>query len=157
TEWIISECCNIINKYKLNIPIAINLSGEHFKESFNLIGYLNQILKGFHINPSSIELEITETVFMGEAKENLTILVDLKRMGFKIAIDDFGTGFSSLSYLKKIAADYIKIDKSFIDNIPNNIDSVIITKAIIDLSHALDKKIIAEGVETIEQLQFLVN
>jgi diguanylate cyclase (GGDEF)-like protein len=157
TEWIISECCNIINTYKLNIPIAINLSGEHFKESFNLIGYLNQILKGFHINSNQIELEITETVFMNESKESLSVLVDLKRMGFKIAIDDFGTGFSSLSYLKNIAADYIKIDKSFIDNIPNNIDSVIITKAIMDLSHALGKKIIAEGVETLEQVQFLVN
>jgi diguanylate cyclase (GGDEF)-like protein len=157
TEWIISECCNIINKYKLNIPIAINLSGEHFKENFNLIGYLNQILKGFHVNTNNIELEITETVFMSEIKQNLAVLVDLKRMGFKIAIDDFGTGFSSLSYLKNIAADYIKIDKSFIDNVPNNIDSVIITKAIIELSHSLDKKIIAEGVETLEQLQFLVN
>jgi diguanylate cyclase (GGDEF)-like protein len=157
TEWIIFEACNIINKYKLKIPIAINLSGEHFKENFNLIGYLNQILKGFHINPSSIELEITEKVFMSESKQNLNVLVDLKKMGFKIAIDDFGTGFSSLSYLKNIAADYIKIDKSFIDNIPDDVESVIITKAIMDLAHSLNKNVIAEGVETLRQLQFLVN
>jgi diguanylate cyclase (GGDEF)-like protein/PAS domain S-box-containing protein len=157
TEWILTEACNIINKYKLTIPIAVNLSSEHFKENFNLIGYLNQILKAYHVGPSNLELEITESVFMRNTKQNLSVLIDLKRMGFKIAIDDFGTGFSSLSYLKNIAADYIKIDKSFIDNIPDNTDSVIITKAIIDLAHSLNKKVIAEGVESLRQLQFLVD
>lgn len=157
TEWIILESCNIIKKYKLNIPIAINLSAEHFKGNFKLAGYLDQILKGFHVSSSHIDLEMTETVLMNETKHNLSTLIDLKKMGFKIAIDDFGTGFSSLNYLKNIAADYIKIDKSFVDNIPHNLESVIIIKAIIDLAHALKKEVIAEGVETLEQLQFLID
>jgi diguanylate cyclase (GGDEF)-like protein len=156
SEWIIRDVCELIAKHALSIPIAINISANHIKPEYNLAAYLKQITQGYHVPTTQIELEITETVLLGDTQEVLNILANLKSLGFKLTLDDFGTKFSSLNYLKNIAVDHIKIDKSFIDNIPGNRDNVTIIKAIIAMFHALDKKIIAEGVETVEQLTFLI-
>lgn len=156
TEWIIRDVFNQIIHHKLTIPIAINISASHLKPGYNLDGYLRQMLQGFHLNPASVELEITESALMEDTDLALTILANLKSLGFCLTLDDFGTKFSSLSYLKDIAVDKIKLDKSFIDNIPGSNDNVIIIHAILGLFRALGKRVVAEGVENVEQLRFLV-
>jgi len=155
TEWVIREVFSLIAENKLTVPVAINISPRHFREDYNLSGYLKQMIKGFHIHPNQIELEITETVLMYDIEHILFILANLKSIGFTLTLDDFGTKFSSLNYLTKIAIDKVKIDKSFIDNYPNMQDNIPIIKAIIALFHTLNKKIIAEGAETAEQVSFL--
>ncbi|MDQ7083651.1 MAG: EAL domain-containing protein [Sulfurovum sp.] len=102
-------------------------------------------------------MELTERYIMEYSTEKLTILDDLRSLGCKIAIDDFGTGYSSMSYLKSLAIDTIKIDKSFIVDIPKNKHDVEVSKAIILLSHSLGYKVIAEGVETAEQEALLAS
>ncbi len=138
-----------------NIGIALNFSAKFFKKGL-VYKKLNEMIKDKKLC-RCIEIEITEREIMQDVDENLKTLNLLKSMGFKISIDDFGTGYSSLSYLKKLPIDLIKIDISFIRDIPEDINDVIITKTIINMAHNLGLQTIAEGIEREEQLYILKN
>jgi len=113
------------------------------------------ILKDTGLPPACLELELTESILMREVNEAMLILDGLKRLGLSIAIDDFGTGYSSLNYLKQFPIDVLKIDRSFVDGLPSGEQDAQIARAIIAMAHSLNLSVIAEGVETHEQLEFL--
>ena len=108
-------------------------------------------------NAECLALEVTEGQIMTDPEEAIKILNKISEMGIELAVDDFGTGYSSLSYLKKLPINKLKIDQSFVRDLPDNEEDIAITRAVIALAHSLNLKIIAEGVETKEQKEFLVN
>lgn len=116
---------------------------------------LAQVLEKTGLHPNYLELELTESIGMENVERAITKLQELKALGVKLSIDDFGTGYSSLSYLKRFPIDTLKIDQSFVQHIPTNPNDAAITTAIIAMAHSLNLKVIAEGVETEEQLTFL--
>jgi len=136
------------------LGIAVNLSARQFADS-QLLPKLTDIIHASGIDPSSLELEITESVVMSHGECAVAVLEQLKSIGVKIAIDDFGTGYSSLSYLKRFPIDSIKVDRTFIHDIPADSGDMKIAHAIIAMAHALRLKVVAEGVENAEQLKFL--
>lgn len=134
--------------------VAVNLSPFELKQ-FGLIANIADTVKRSGLDPQWLELEITESGIMENEKEAIKILTNIHEMGISISIDDFGTGYSSLSKLKDYPIDTLKIDKIFVDNLPNDKKSVTIVTSIIDLAHNLGFKVVAEGVEKQEQLEFL--
>jgi EAL domain-containing protein (putative c-di-GMP-specific phosphodiesterase class I) len=114
-----------------------------------------RVLNETGLDPTSLEFEITESMVMHNPERAVKLLAKLKDMGIHLSIDDFGTGYSSLSYLKRFPLDSLKIDRSFIQDLPGNSDDAAITQAIIAMAHSLRLKVIAEGVDTEEQLRFL--
>jgi len=142
------------DKYNAPLLVSVNLSGRHFQQA-TLLDEVADVLQKTGVNPSHVILEITETTAMAGAQSTIEILTKLKSLGVRLAIDDFGTGFSSLSYLKRFPVDLLKIDKSFVDGVALEGHDSAIVKAIISLGHALGMKLIAEGVETVEQLEAL--
>lgn len=157
-EWVLRAAC-AQNKalQDAGIPpvrISVNLSARQFKH-YNLTAMIAGILAETGLAPEYLELELTESAIMANRKEIRKILWELKRMGVSLAIDDFGTGYSSFSYLKHFPIDRIKIDRSFIGEISTNPNDAAITRAIIAMSHNLGLRVIAEGVETKEQLELL--
>jgi EAL domain-containing protein (putative c-di-GMP-specific phosphodiesterase class I) len=108
----------------------------------------------YRVDPASLELEVTESHLMEQPHEAVEVLAQLKALGVRLSIDDFGTGYSSLSYLQKFPVDFIKIDRSFLSDVGRD-GNAVITRAIIALGHSLQMKVIAEGVETREQISFL--
>jgi EAL domain-containing protein (putative c-di-GMP-specific phosphodiesterase class I) len=145
-DWVIKQVCQSINKWKKKgvkiVPISINISAQRFLKS-DWKKFIHIILEETNMNPSMLELEITETTLIRHEEAVYSAIQFLKELGIKIALDDFGTGYSSLTHLRQYPIDTIKIDKSFIDNI---------TK---EESEGLNINVVAEGVETIEQLTFL--
>jgi diguanylate cyclase (GGDEF)-like protein/PAS domain S-box-containing protein len=157
-EWVLRAAC-AHNKalQDAGIPpvrISVNLSARQFKH-YNLPAMIAGILAETGLAPEYLELELTESTIMANRKDIKSILWELKRMGVSLAIDDFGTGYSSFSYLKHFPIDRIKIDRSFIREISTNPNDAAIARAIIAMSHSLGLKVIAEGVETKEQLDLL--
>jgi diguanylate cyclase (GGDEF)-like protein len=136
------------------VTMAVNLSGQHFSRQ-NMLETVARVVAGTGLDPRYLELELTESVLMKNAMETITTLQALKDLGLQISIDDFGTGYSSLSYLKRFPLDTLKIDQSFIREVTTDSDSAAITKAIIAMAHNLKLKVLAEGVETEAQLEFL--
>ncbi|RKZ93032.1 MAG: hypothetical protein DRQ43_08480, partial [Gammaproteobacteria bacterium] len=134
--------------------IAVNISAMHFQQK-NFISEIKSLLSEIDFNPEFLELELTESALMNSTQESVDKLTQLKALGIKVSIDDFGTGYSSMSYLKQLPVDILKIDKSFIDGIPGDLNNTAITKAIIELAHQFGMKTIAEGVEHKKQLDFL--
>jgi len=134
--------------------IAINISPRQLRHE-NFIADVEELIEQFDIGATALEFEITESLFISDDKNILNRLDKLNKLGINIAIDDFGKGYSSLSYLKKLPVQTLKIDKLFIDDICEDKDSIEIVKAIIAMAKSLDKIVIAEGVETIEQLNIL--
>ena len=137
-----------------NLTVAVNLSARQFADPL-LLPKLTQIIHASGLDPSSLELEITESMVMAQGTGAVEVLVKLKSIGVQIAIDDFGTGYSSLAYLKRFPIDTLKVDRSFIRDIPADSGDRNITRAIISMAHSLRLKVVAEGVETAEQLNFL--
>jgi EAL domain-containing protein (putative c-di-GMP-specific phosphodiesterase class I) len=135
-------------------PIAVNISGRQFQRG-NLIQIIKDALQTTSTPPSALEIEVTESLFMDETSDAIAVLHELRQMGIKVAIDDFGTGYSSMSYLRLLPIDYIKIDMSFITDMINDSNSRTIVEVIITLAHKLHKIVIAEGVETLDQLNLL--
>ena len=136
------------------LPIAINISARQFRyDSF--VEYFQNILKETNVPASMLELEVTESLLMTDIENTISMLNELKSMGFKISIDDFGTGYSSLSYLKKLPVDTLKIDRSFVLDVSDNKDDKEIISTILSMAENLNLHVIAEGVENIEQLNFL--
>jgi EAL domain-containing protein (putative c-di-GMP-specific phosphodiesterase class I) len=138
-----------------NAKVAVNLSTVQLKHS-DIFETVKKNLELTKLDPKFLELEITETFIMENIEESILILQNLKNIGVQLSIDDFGTGYSSLSYLKQFPIDKLKIDKSFICEIPNSKKDVAITKTIIALAQGLEIEVIAEGVEKQEQKEFLM-
>ena len=134
--------------------VSVNLSGKHLQQA-TLIDEVRDVIETTGIDPRSLIIEITETVAMAGAETTIEILARLKSLGVQLAIDDFGTGFSSLAYLKRFPVDLLKIDKSFIAGVAHRGHDTAIVEAIIALGHALGLRVIAEGVETPDQLRQL--
>ncbi len=158
TEWVVNEACMQNSKWQLKgykpIRMAINLSPKQFKRPDIARTIFNKIVFA-DLSPKYIELEITESALMEDVNKSNEILKELKKWGIEISIDDFGTGYSSLSYLKKFPIDTLKIDRSFVRDILDDKDDAAIVSAIIAMANSLRLNVIAEGVETGEQLNFL--
>ena len=153
-EWVLREACAEAASWPRPLQIAVNLSPAQFKQG-DLPGLVHSVLLQTGLAPSRLELEITEGVLIGDFTRAVSILRRLKNLGVRIAMDDFGTGYSSLSYLQSFPFDKIKIDRSFIANLHLNHQSAAIVRAMIGLARGLEVPVVAEGVETSEQLDFL--
>ncbi|HAG78124.1 MAG TPA: diguanylate cyclase, partial [Pseudomonas sp.] len=157
-KWVAREACRMgvtLSALGLGTPqIAINLSPKQFSDP-DLLGTIAAILLEEQLPAAQLELELTESLLLEATEETRQQLIGLKALGLTLAMDDFGTGYSSLSYLKKFPIDVIKIDRSFIKDIPGNQDDVEITSAVIAMARKLHLKVVAEGIETPEQLKFL--
>ncbi len=153
-----SACCQIKTWYDSGLNpgrVAVNLSGKQLRKR-DLTSKIFAILTKTQCDPKWLELEVTESFFVDRPEDAIAILEDLRNAGIELAIDDFGTGYSSLSYLKHLPISKLKIDRSFIGNIPLDEDDKTITRAIIALAKSLELRVIAEGVETEHQHNFLV-
>ena len=159
-EWVLKTACAQNKKWQdmgcLYAPVAVNISALQF-HTRNLGGLVKQVLHDTGLAPCYLELEITEGVVMKDVESTIETLENLKSMGVLLSIDDFGTGYSSLSYLTRFPLDTLKIDKSFVCDIMNNRGNAAIIRTIITMSHHLGLKVVAEGIETVEQLAFLKN
>lgn len=159
-EWVLETVCLQLqewHKADIKIPkIAVNLSPKQFMDA-NLLKMTKNIIDKTNIDPSLIGLEITENISLVQKESVIHIINSLKKQGFKLLIDDFGKGHSNLSYLQQLPIDSIKIDRAFISDIPQNKNNIALTKAIIAMAHELHITVVAEGVETKEQLEFLDN
>lgn len=158
-NWVIEQACMQIKEWNElcaeEITIAINISAKQFQQP-TLVSTIQKAIQTFQINPSLLEIEITEGV-MQDTAETAPILKSLKDLGISIAIDDFGTGYSSLNYLKSFPIDVLKVDQSFIRGIHNNEKDAAITTTIIHLANSLGMKVVAEGIEEEAQANFLLN
>lgn len=158
-EWVLRTACLQMKMWQEagfpQMRVAVNLSRRQFKQK-NLSDRVSLVLKETGLEANFLELEITEGMVMQNEAAAAIILKEWQQLGIKISIDDFGTGYSSLSYLKDFPFDIIKIDKSFVSNIREDRKTAAITIAIVQLAHSLDLKVIAEGVETGEELDFLL-
>jgi EAL domain-containing protein (putative c-di-GMP-specific phosphodiesterase class I) len=157
-EWILRQACADHRDWKDkgfgSIPVSVNLSARQFRDQ-GLVEMIRRVLKQSAVEPRMIELEITESCVMEDPEVALHILQECHDMGMRIAIDDFGTGYSSLSYLKKFPLDVLKIDQSFVADVPADEDDAAIIDTIIAMGHRLKLDVIAEGVETEAQADFL--
>jgi diguanylate cyclase (GGDEF)-like protein len=156
--WVLLTACQQNKRWQeaglAPLRVAVNLSAVQFRQR-NLAEFVAQILADTGLDPSWLELEVTESVVMQNAEDATDTLMQLHGQGIHISIDDFGTGYSSLSYLKRFPLDTLKIDRSFVRDISTNPDDAAIVKSVIALAHSLRLKVIAEGVETAEQLDYL--
>jgi diguanylate cyclase (GGDEF)-like protein len=157
-EWVLASACAQNKLWQdmglTTLGISVNLSARQFSDSM-LLAKLTRIIHASGLDPSSLELEITESVVMSDGECAVGVLEQLKSIGVRIAIDDFGTGYSSLGYLKRFPIDTLKVDRSFIRDIPADSGDKKIAQAIIAMAHALRIEVVAEGVENAEQLKFL--
>jgi diguanylate cyclase (GGDEF)-like protein len=153
-EWVLNQACCEAERWPKQVTVAVNVSPAQFK-SRNLIPTVISALAKSGLSPSRLELEITELVLMQETDGAIGILHQLHDLGVKIAMDDFGTGYSSLGYLRSFPFDRIKIDQSFIQDLPGKADSLAIVRAVVGMSSSLGIRTTAEGVETKEQLASL--
>jgi EAL domain-containing protein (putative c-di-GMP-specific phosphodiesterase class I) len=153
-EWVLREACREAASWPKPLNIGVNLSPLQFRHG-DLPGLVHAVLLETGLSPGRLELEITESVLIDDFSRGIAILRRLKLLGVHIAMDDFGTGYSSLSNLQAFAFDRIKIDRSFISSLRTNRQSATIVRAVIGLGRGLDLPVIAEGVETADQLAFL--
>jgi diguanylate cyclase (GGDEF)-like protein len=157
-EWVLATACARNSAWRMqgmtDLSVAVNLSARQLADPM-FLPRLTQIIHASGLDPSGLELEITESVVMSHGGNAVAVLEKLKSIGVQIAIDDFGTGYSSLAYLKRFPIDTLKVDRSFIRDIPADSGDMKITRAIIAMAHGLRLKVVAEGVETAEQLAFL--
>ncbi|MEH1912802.1 bifunctional diguanylate cyclase/phosphodiesterase [Nostoc sp.] len=156
-QWVLTESCQQLRQWQLQFPaiklltVNVNLSGKQFSQP-HLIEEISQILEDTSLNPSNLKLEITETAIIASPEKATSVLKQLKAFGLQLCIDDFGTGYSSLAYLHKFPIDVLKIDRSFINRIDSDTEQFAIVRAIVTLADNLGMSVVAEGVETIDQL-----
>ncbi|WML43160.1 EAL domain-containing protein [Neobacillus sp. PS3-40] len=159
-EWVLREACSQCKAWHdaglTQLSISVNISAQQFQKQ-NLEKLISQVLDETGLPPSALELELTESTIMQEPAQATVILNNLKSLGITISIDDFGTGFSSLSYLRQFPIDILKIDKSFIMDLEWDEANASIATAVISLAHNLNLRVVAEGIETVEQMKFLRN
>ncbi|MFZ6648098.1 EAL domain-containing protein [Undibacterium sp. TJN25] len=157
-EWVLRAACRQTVLWQEQgfapLRVAVNLSARQFKQK-NIVELVNRVLEETGCRPEWLELEITESVVMEDPQSATDTLQELSDMGVHLSIDDFGTGYSSLSYLKRFPIDTLKIDQSFVRDISTDADDAAIARAVIALAHSMRLEVVAEGVETIEQLEYL--
>lgn len=157
-EWVIRTACTQNKAWQeaglAPIVVAVNISARQFRQT-DLVKTVAAILEETGLDARYLELEVTESAIMHNAQEVISTLQKLKSMGVKLSIDDFGTGYSSLSYLKRFPVDRLKIDQSFVRDIATDPESAAIAQAVITLGHSMNLRVVAEGVENLEQLAFL--
>src|SRR5882724_5164888 len=156
--WVVREACRQARAWQLEglppLRVAVNLSAFQFRHG-NLLQMIREALQAADLEPRFLEVEITESALMSDPEESVTILEALSRMGVVVSVDDFGTGYSSMSYLRRFPIDKLKIDRGFIAELMSRADDASIVTAIVSLAHSLRLKVVAEGVETTEQLDLL--
>ncbi len=157
-DWVIENACAQVAAWQRNFAtpfrLAVNLSGRQFHRA-ELGSRIAEVQRDSGLAPRTLEVEITESVAMSDAEYSAGVMLDLRSAGISISVDDFGTGYSSLGYLRRFAIDSIKIDKSFVKDVVTVADDAVIVRTIVAMAHALNLEIIAEGVETAEQRDFL--
>lgn len=157
-EWVMRTAIAQVRawqgKFDSELAIAVNLSGRQFLHH-NLVKVIEELTGNGGLRPGTLEFEITESVAMHNAEDSIGVMRQLKQSGVDLALDDFGTGYSSLAYLKRFPIDKLKIDKTFVRDIPDDANDLAIVSAIIAMAHALGLKVQAEGVETQAQADFL--
>jgi EAL domain-containing protein (putative c-di-GMP-specific phosphodiesterase class I) len=158
-EWVLNTACGILKHWQndplfTSLKLAVNLSARQFQDS-NLVAKISHSIQNSEINPARLELEITESAAMHKEEKTIETLKIIKELGGGLAMDDFGTGYSSLSYLKKFPIDKLKIDQAFVRELSTDTDDAAIVRTIIDMARALGLRVIAEGAETREQVDYL--
>jgi diguanylate cyclase (GGDEF)-like protein len=157
-EWVLLEACRQGRIWQQRGPralrVAVNLAPSQFR-LVDLVGQIRRALDASGLDATLLEIELTETAVMSDAEESVHILEAISRMGVLVSVDDFGTGYSSMSYLRRFPIDKLKIDRCFVEQMTARREDASIVRAIISLAHSLCLKVIAEGVETPEQLQLL--
>jgi diguanylate cyclase (GGDEF)-like protein/PAS domain S-box-containing protein len=158
-KWVLQTACAQNKAWQDEglppIGVSVNVSARQFRQQENLVQTVAEVLRDTGLEARYLELELTESMVMHDAPQLVAMLDQLKDLGVQIAVDDFGTGYSSLSYLKRFPVDRLKIDRSFVEHIASDPDDATIVRTIIALGHNLGLKVVAEGVETDEQLRFL--
>lgn len=154
-EWVVAEVCRQLGAWRADgfpiVPVAINLSARQLEQD-DLAATIERIVTASGIAPALLEFELTESMLMVNPDAAVAILGRIKALGMRLSIDDFGTGYSSLAYLKRFPLDALKIDRTFVRDLPHDSDDAAITRAVINLAHSLNLKVVAEGVENLEQL-----
>jgi EAL domain-containing protein (putative c-di-GMP-specific phosphodiesterase class I) len=157
-EFVLRKACHQACEWRRKgfaaIRVSVNLSVHQMRQG-KLVSLVRQVLEETGLAPEYLELELTESQLLESVEHIITTFQQLRALGVKLAIDDFGTGYSSLSYLKRFPVHYVKIDQAFIRGLNEGAEDAAITKAIIAMAHSLDLKVVAEGVEDCEQLEFL--
>jgi diguanylate cyclase (GGDEF)-like protein len=157
-EWVLREACRQACAWQAAglrpMRVAVNLSAQQFRQK-NLVEVVRSALSAARLEARYLELELTESAVMHDAEQSIEVLRQLSALGVRISVDDFGTGYSSLSYLRRLPLDKLKIDRAFIRDVVTNREDAAIVRAIVALAHNLHLKVIAEGVETPDQLAFL--
>lgn len=158
-EWILTTACKQIGLWQSqgfsDLYMAINMSSRQFEERFNCTQLIKKLIQQYKLPENSIQLEITENLMFEDSKLLLETFLELKKVGVLLSVDDFGTGYSSLSYLRRFPVDVLKVDQSFIQDLNRGSGDDALIKAIIAMGKSLNLKVIAEGVELIDQLEFL--
>ena len=158
-EWVLYQACQQTKQWQqegLNsLRVSVNLSARQFQDE-NLVEMVKNAIQETGIDAGMLELEITETTIMQDIERTIETLWQLRNLGILLSIDDFGTGYSSLNYLKRFPLDILKIDRTFVMDITTDANDRAVVEAIISLSRHLKMKVVAEGVETEEQLNFLI-
>jgi diguanylate cyclase (GGDEF)-like protein len=155
--WTLKHVCDRARRWQelgMSLPVAVNLSASQFHEP-DLVARMGAIMRSSGVSPNLIEVEITESMVMRDPARAAKVMEGLRAMGVRISIDDFGTGHSSLGYLKRFPIDRLKVDRSFVRDLPHNNDDVAITRAVIAMAHSLKMTVVAEGVEHQDQFDLL--
>jgi EAL domain-containing protein (putative c-di-GMP-specific phosphodiesterase class I) len=157
-EWVLQTACAQARTWMdagiQDMSMAINLSGRQLQQH-DIVDRISAAIAEHGLPPERIKLELTESMIMGQGEQAVSLLNAIKALGVGLAIDDFGTGYSSLAYLKRFPIDELKIDRSFVRDIPADTNDAEIAATIIAMAHTLRLKVVAEGVETEDQVQFL--
>jgi diguanylate cyclase len=157
-EWVLREACRQARVWQLELgctfPVAVNLSATQFRHQ-NILQMIRSALTEAGLDARALEIELTESALMTDPEESAGVLKQLRKMGISVAIDDFGTGYSSLSYLRRFPIDKLKIDRSFIRDLTISRTDESIVRAIVSLARSVGLKVVAEGIETVEQLEFV--
>ena len=156
--WVVREACRQARQWQLDglppLRVAVNLSASQFRQG-NIVAMIREALDAAGLEARYLEVELTESAVMSDPEESIAILEKLSTMGVLVSVDDFGTGYSSMSYLRRFPIDKLKIDRGFINEVMSRPEDASIVRAIVSLAHSLKLKVVAEGVESTEQLEFL--
>ena len=159
-SWVLRKACEQARRWHLASPgektltMSVNVSGRQFKQP-DIVEQVQRIVRETQVDPSAIKLEVTESVTMDNAERTIRIVKGLKNLGVRLSIDDFGTGYSSLSYLRRFPMDTLKIDRSFVQNLPGNPENLEIIRTIMGLARNLGMDVVAEGAETADEIAHL--